>query len=94
MAGQIGHQVFDDADGADAWPAAAVRNAEGLVEIEVAHVAAELAGRGHADERIHVGAVHVHATAVAMHDFAEPLHLRLEHAVRARIGDHHGREPV
>ena len=64
MAGQEGHQVGDDADRADARAAAAVRDAEGLVQVQVAHVAAELARRGHADQRVHVRAVDVDAAAV------------------------------
>jgi hypothetical protein len=64
VARQVGHQVFDHAHRAHARAAAAVRNAEGLVQVQVAHVAAELARRGHADQRVHVGAVDVHAAAV------------------------------
>ena len=64
VAGQERHQVGDDADRADARPAAAVRDAEGLVQVEVADVAAELARRGDADQRVHVGAVDVHPAAV------------------------------
>jgi hypothetical protein len=59
------------------------------VQVQVAHVAAELARRGHADQGVHVGAVHVHAAAVAVHQLAQLLHLGLEHAVRAGVGDHH-----
>ncbi len=94
MARQVGHEVFHHADGAHAGAAAAVRDAEGLVQVQVAHVAAEGAGRRHAHHGIHVGAVHVHPAAVAVHELAEFLHLRLEHAVRAGVGDHHAGEPV
>jgi hypothetical protein len=64
------------------------------VEIQVAHIAAEHARRCHTHEGVHVGAVDVHAAAVMVHDLAEPLDLRLEHAVRARVSDHHGRQPI
>jgi hypothetical protein len=50
-----------------------VRDAEGLVQVEVADVAAELARRGDADQRVHVGAVDVDPAAVAVHDGAELL---------------------
>ena len=89
MARQVGHEVLDHADRAHARAAAAVRDAEGLVQVQVAHVAAELARRGHAHQRIHVGAVDIHATAVRVHQLAQLLHAGLEHAVRARVGDHH-----
>ena len=80
---QEGHQVLDHAHRADARAAAAVRDAEGLVQVQVAHVAAELARRGHADQRVHVGAVHVDPAAVAVHQRAQLLHAGLEHAVGA-----------
>jgi hypothetical protein len=67
---------------------AAERDAEGLVQVQVAHVAAEFAGRRHADEGVHVGAIDVHAAAVLVHQRAEFLHFRVEHAIRARVGDH------
>ena len=35
-------------------------DAEGLVEVEMAHVSADVAGRAVAHLRVHVGAVHVH----------------------------------
>jgi hypothetical protein len=89
MARQEGHEVFHHAHGAHAGAAAAVRDAEGLVQVQVAHVAAKLAGRGHAHQGVHVGAVHIHAAAMAVHQLAQLLDLRLEHAVRAGVGDHH-----
>ena len=61
VARQERHQVGDHAHRPDAGPAAAVRNAEGLVQVQVADVAAELARRGDADERVHVRAVDVAA---------------------------------
>ena len=70
MRRQERHEVFHHAHRAHARAATAVRNAEGLVQVEVAHVATELARRRHADERVHVGAVDVHAAAVAVHDLA------------------------
>ena len=81
-----------DADRTDAGAAAAVRNAERLVQVEMRHVGAELAGRGEADERIQVRAVDVHLAAVLVDDRAEAADARLEHAVRRRIRDHDRRE--
>ena len=59
------------ADRTDAGAAAAVRNAEGLVQVQVRDVGAELARRGEADQRIQVRAVDVHLAAVRVHDLAE-----------------------
>ena len=78
----------------DARSAAAVRNAEGLVQVQVRDVAAELARRGQADHRVHVRAVHIHLAAVRVHDLADFAHVLLEHAVRGRIRDHDRRELV
>ena len=88
VGGQERHQVGHHRDRAHARSAAAVRDAEGLVQIEVADVAAELARRRDADQRIHVGAVDVDAAAVAMDQRAQLLDAGLEHAMRARVGDH------
>ena len=52
-------QVLGDADRAYARAAAAVGHGEGLVEVEVADVGADVARIGEADLRVHVGAVHI-----------------------------------
>jgi hypothetical protein len=44
VAGQEGHELFGHADRADAGAAAAVRDAEGFVEVEVADIGADEAG--------------------------------------------------
>ena len=94
MAGQKGDKVFDHADRADTGTAAAVRNAEGFVEVQVADVAAEFPGGRDSHQGVHVGAVDVDPASMMMNDFAEFPDLRLEDAMGAGIGDHHGRQPV
>ena len=89
---QVGHEVVHHAHRPDPRAAAAVRNAEGLVQVQVAHITAELAGRGHADQRVHVRAVHIDPSAVAVHQRAQRLHLGVEHAVGRRVSDHHARQ--
>ena len=54
-------------DRADAGAAAAVRDAEGLVQVEVRDVGAELARPGQADQRVEVGAVDVDLAAGRVH---------------------------
>ena len=54
----------------------------------MADVGADEAGRGQADLRVHVGAVHVNLAAVGVDRGADVLDARLEHAVRGRVGDH------
>ena len=89
VAWQVGHQVFHHAHRAHAGAAAAVRDAEGFVQVQVAHVTAKLSRRGHTHQGVHVGAVHIDAPAVLVHQFAKLLDLRLEHAMGAGVGDHH-----
>ena len=81
-------EVRADRDRTDARAATAVRDAEGLVQVQVRHVAAELARRGQADHRVHVRAVDVHLAAVRMDDLADLADVLLEHAVRRRVRDH------
>jgi hypothetical protein len=42
-----------------------VGDAEGLVEVQVTHVSAQVAGGGDASLGVHVGAVHVHLCVCA-----------------------------
>ena len=57
-------------DGADTRAAAAVRNAEGLVQVEVRHVGTESTRRGKPDERVQVSAVDIDLAAIRMNDLA------------------------
>ena len=88
MAGQEVGEMLCDADRPHARPAAAVGDAEGFVQIEMADIGADGAGAGEADLGVHVGAVHVNLAAVAVDDLADFLHVFLEHAMRRGIGDH------
>ena len=72
----------------NARPATPMRNAEGLVQIQMADIRTDAPWRGQPHLRIHVGTVHVHLPAVVMHqttDFDDGL---FKHAMRGRIGDH------
>ncbi|MNZ53723.1 hypothetical protein D3C78_716080 [compost metagenome] len=88
VAGQERRQVRLDADRADARAATAVRDAEGLVQVQVGYVAAELARGAQADHGVHVGAVDVHLATVVVDDRADFTDRFLEHAVGRRVGDH------
>jgi hypothetical protein len=56
--------MFRDADRTDARSTAAMRDAEGLVQVQMANVGADVAGTAKADLRVHVRAVHVDLAAV------------------------------
>ena len=84
--------MFRHANRPDAGPAAAVRNAKRLVQIQMAHVRADEAGRSQTDLRVHVRAVHINLAAVRVDDFANLADGFLEHAMRAGIRHHEARQ--
>jgi hypothetical protein len=88
------YEVLRHRDRSDARPAAAVGDAERLVQVEVRHVAAEDAGLGMAEQRIEVGAVDIHLSPVAVDDVAQLGDAVLVHAVSRGIRHHDGREVV
>ena len=94
VAGQVRREVRLRRDRADARAAAAVRDAERLVQVEVRHVAAEVAEPGEAEQRVEVGAVDVDLAAGVVHGLRDLLDLVLVDAVRRRVRDHQRRDPV
>ena len=81
-------------DRTNAGTASAVRNAERLVQIEVADVAAEPAGPGQPDQGVEVGAVDVDLAADVVHRSTDLGDVVLVDAVRRRVGDHQRRQPI
>ena len=73
---------------ARARTAAAVGRGEGLVQVEVHHVDAEIAGPRDAHQRVHVGAVHVQHGAFLVQDLGHADDVVLEDAERVRVGHH------
>ena len=61
---------------------------EGLVQIQVRNIAAELARRTDPDHRIHIGAVDVNLPPVLMNQFAYFGYIVFKYTVGRRIGDH------
>lgn len=80
-------------DRADTRPAATVRDTERLVQIQVADVAAELAGSRQTHECIEIRTVDVHLPAGVVHGTADVLDLVFVHAMGRRVGDHDRGEP-
>ena len=85
---QVRRQVRGHRHRADARTTAAVRDAERLVQVQVADVAAELTGLGQPEQGVQVRAVDVHLAAVVVDDPADLGDALLVHAVRGRVGDH------
>jgi len=81
MAWQERRQMRPDADRAHARAAAAMRNAEGLVQVEMADIGAVIAGPRQSDLRVQIGAVEIDLPAMAVHDVADIADMLLEHAM-------------
>ena len=73
---------------AGAGSAAAVRSGKRLVQVQVHHVDAEIAGTRNARQRVHVGAVHIQQRALGVQDVRDLGDVFLEHAEGVGIGDH------
>ena len=86
--GQVRREVGAHRDRAHAGAAAAVRDAEGLVQVQVRHVATELARLGVAQQRVEVRTVDVDLAAVLVHDAAQLGDRLLVGAVGRGVGDH------
>ena len=93
-AGRNGARCGGHADRAHPGAAAAVRDAEGLVQVDVADVGADVRGAAEPDLGVQVGAVHVDLPAVLVHGADHRADAGLEHAVRRRVGDHQGGQLV
>ena len=82
--------MLSDADRADAWTAATMRDAEGFVEIQMANIGSEIAGAAETDLRIHIRTVHVNLTTSGVDEIANIADAFLENAMGRGIGDHDG----
>jgi len=59
-----------------------------LVQVEVHHVHTEIAGANLADQRVHVGAVHIKQAALVVHDVGYLVDFLLEDAQGVWIRQH------
>ena len=92
--GQKRRKVLRHANRAHPRTAAAMRNAEGLVQIQVARVRPEIAGTTQAHLRIHIRPVKIHLSPAAVHDVDYFPDVFFEHAVRGRIRNHQRRQAI
>ena len=83
-----------DRDRSDARTAATMRDAEGLVQVQVRDVRAEGTRTGQADHRVQVRPVHVDLAAGGVHQLAHLGDVVLEHPVGGRVGHHDRGQPV
>ena len=79
-----------DADRPNARTAATMGDTECLMKVQMAYIGPELAGLGHPDQCIEIGAVGVDLTTGVVYQFAHPNHGVFVHAMGGGIGDHQG----
>ncbi len=95
VADEVGHrherrERGGEHHGTRARSAAAVRRREGLVQVEVHRVDAEIARAGFSGNRIEIGAVGVEERARPMHRRGDREHIALEQPAGVRVGQHEG----
>ena len=81
-------QMRRDRDRPHARPTAAVRDAEGLVQVEMTDIHPEISRAAEAHLRGKIRAIHIDLTAARMDDFGRLDNRFLKHAVGGGIGDH------
>ena len=91
---QEGREVLPHGNRPDPRTAAAMRDAEGLVQIQVGDVGPELAGLGKSHEGIEVCPIEIHLTTGLVDRRADLPDRRLEHAMGGRVGDHQRGEDI
>mmetsp|Transcript_12259 Transcript_12259/g.23176 ORF Transcript_12259/g.23176 Transcript_12259/m.23176 type:complete len:262 (-) Transcript_12259:1870-2655(-) len=94
VTGEVRCQVRFCADRSQTGAAAAVGDAEGLVQVQVAHVRTDHAGGGQAQLGIHVSTIHVHLAAMFVDGGANLLNVVFEECPRGRVGDHQAGQAV
>ena len=65
-----------------------MRGREGLVQVQVHHIHAEIPGTGLAHQGVHVGAVHIEQGALGVKNVGDLMNLALENADGAGVGQH------
>ena len=89
--GHEGDKVALHADRAGAGAAAAVRGGEGLVQVDVHHVKAHIAGTDYAHYGVEVRTVVIEQTARLVDDLCDLFDVALEKAERGGVGQHKAR---
>ncbi len=74
--------------------AAAVRDGEGLVQVEVHEVEAQVAGADDAEQGVQVGAIAVHQAAAVVDQLDDLFDVLVEETERVRVGQHHADDGI
>ena len=83
-----------DADRPDTGSAPAMRDAEGLVKVQMADIGAEFRQRAMPDKGVQVGPVDIDLATCLMDDGAQLDDRFLEHAMRRGVGNHDRRQRI
>ena len=83
-------QAFAHADGTGSGTSAAMRRGERLVQVDVHHVEAHIAGATRSEHRVEVRSVVVHQAAAAVDELGNLRDACLEEAQRVGVRHHHG----
>ena len=94
MTGQERGKVLRHSNGTDTRTAAAMRNAEGLVQVEMADVGSERSRPAEPHLGVEIGAIEINLPAMAMHHGTDLTDPWLKDAVRGGIGHHQSRQTV
>ena len=78
-------------NGANPWATAAVGNAEGFVQVEVADIRAKVRRTAETHLGVHVGPIHVDLAAMGVNNLANSGNFRLKDAVGGGVGHHQRR---
>ena len=92
--GQEVRQMRGHTDRAHTRSAAAVRDGEGLVQVEVHQVEAQVAGTDDAEQGVQICAVAVHQAAAAVNQLDHLFDVLIEETERVRVGEHHANDRV
>jgi hypothetical protein len=69
-------------------------DAECLVQVQMTYISPNFSGGTEANLCVHVRSIHIDLTTMPVYDLAHFLDLRLKHAVRTGVCDHHGANPA
>ena len=89
---QEGHQVACHRDRTHPRTTAAMGDAEGLVQVEMADISPIEAGLTEPHLGVEVGAVEIHLASVVVDQIADLAQIGLKHPMGGWVGDHQGRQ--
>ncbi|KAI6753363.1 hypothetical protein HG531_005532 [Fusarium graminearum] len=91
---QVRSEVLLDGNRTDTRATTTVGNTEGLVEVKMADISADITRRAKTDLGVHVGTVHVDETTVLVNKIADLLNLGLKDTKGGGVGNHDSSELI